>query len=169
MKPVTQPHRIEDSEEPTVRKYDLRLAESQDWRDILRMSQSFHSESPYRDIPFSEHRVREIFDQYLSSDKTELLVLLLETSGSVCGCIVAICSQFPFSEAKAASELIWWVDHEHRSRRGSLELFRAYEFWCKKVGALYSSAISTEGTVQLDKFYERSGYEKAETTYIRRL
>lgn len=150
-------------------EYSLRLAESRDWNDVLRMSEDFHRESPYSDIPFSENRVREIFDQYLSSDKTELLVLLLEASGNVCGVIVAICSQFPFSEAKAASELIWWVDHEHRARRGSLTLFRAYEFWCKKIGALYSSAISTEGTVQLDNFYQRSGYQKAETTYIRRL
>lgn len=150
-------------------EYSLRLAESRDWSDVLRMSEDFHRESPYSDIPFSENRVREIFDQYLSSDKTELLVLLLEASGVVCGVIVAVCSQFPFSEAKAASELIWWVDHEHRSRRGSLTLFRAYEFWCKKIGALYSSAISTEGTVQLDNFYQRSGYQKAETTYIRRL
>lgn len=150
-------------------EYDLRLAEASDWQDVLRMSKDFHSESPYSDIEFSEKRVREIFDQYLSSDKTEIMVLLLTQGEEVCGTIVSVCSKFPFSEEKAASELIWWVDHEHRSRRGSLSLFRAYEFWCQKVGARYSSAVSTEGTVQLDKFYERSGYKKAETTYIKRL
>lgn len=149
--------------------YSLRLAESRDWQDVLRMSKDFHSESPYREIPFSEGRVREIFDRYLSSDKTEIMVLLLLYGEEVCGTIVSICSKFPFSEEKAASELIWWVDHKHRSRRGSLNLFRAYEFWCKKVGARYSSAVSTEGTVQLDKFYERSGYKKAETTYIKQI
>lgn len=150
-------------------EYDLRLAEAGDWQDVLRMSKDFHSESPYSDIEFSEKRVREIFDQYLSSDKTEVMVLLLTQGEEVCGTIVSVCSKLPFSEEKAASELIWWVDHEHRSRRGSLSLFRAYEFWCQKVGAQYSSAVSTEGTVQLDKFYERSGYKKAETTYIKRL
>jgi len=133
------------------------------------MSRDFHSESPYRDIPFSEYRVREIFDQYLSSDKTELMVLLLLHLDTPCGLIVSISSKLPFSEASVASELIWWVDHEHRRRRGSLELFAAYEYWCKKVGAIYSSAVSTEGTVQLDKFYERSGYKKAETTYIKKV
>lgn len=149
--------------------YDLRLAEASDWKDVLRMSRDFHSESPYREVPFSERRVREIFDQYLSSDKTEIMVLLLLYGEEVCGTIVSICSKFPFSEERAASELIWWVDHEHRSRRGSLSLFRAYEYWCRKIGARYSSAVSTEGTVQLDKFYERSGYKKAETTYVKQI
>lgn len=149
--------------------YRLRLAESRDWLDVLRMSEDFHKESPYRDISFSESRVRQIFESYLSSTKEELMILLLTLNDTPCGLIVAVCSKFPFSEEKAASELIWWVDHEHRSRRGSLSLFRAYEFWCQKIGARYSSAVSTEGTVQLDKFYERSGYKKAETTYIKRI
>ena len=133
------------------------------------MSRDFHKESPYHEIPFSETRVREIFDQYLSSDKTGLMVLLLLADSTPCGLIVSISSKLPFSEASVASELIWWVDHEHRRRRGSLELFHAYEYWAKKVGSIYTSAVSTEGTVQLDKFYERSGYKKAETTYIKNI
>lgn len=133
------------------------------------MSRAFHSESPYSDIPFSEHRVREIFDQYLSSDKTGIMVLLLLEGESPCGVIVSISSRLPFSEASVASELIWWVDHEHRRRRGSLELFSAYEFWARKIGCTHASAVSTEGTVQLDRFYERSRYKKAETTYVKEL
>lgn len=151
------------------RDYEMRLAREEDWESVLRMSKDFHSESPYSDIPFSEERVRQIFLQYLNSNKTELMVLLLLHLGTPCGLIVSISSKLPFSEASVASELIWWVDHEHRRRRGSLELFSAYEYWCKKVGAIYSSAVSTEGTVQLDKFYERSGYKKAETTYIKKV
>lgn len=156
-------------QEPRSRKYTLSLAQEADWDDVLWMSKSFHAESPYSDIPFSENKVWGLFSQYLNSDKTSLLCLLLKDGEETCGIIFCAVTELYFSETKAASEIIWWVHPDHRLKRGSLLLFQAYEFWANKVGAKFACAVSTEGTTQLDRFYKRSGYSLYESTYVKKL
>lgn len=156
-------------QERRSRDYKLSLATEEDWGDVLRMSRAFHEESPYRDIPFSENKVWGLFSQYLSSDKTSLLCLLLRDGDDVCGLIFCAVTELYFSEIKTASEIVWWVHPDHRMKRGSLLLFQAYEFWANKVGAKFTCAVSTEGTTQLDKFYKRSGYSLYESTYVKQI
>lgn len=133
------------------------------------MCVSFHVASPYNGIEMEVEKVRQIFDSYLDGDKTEIMCLLLRDEIKVCGLIVGHVSTLPFSSKKVCGEIVWWVDPEHRKKRGSLLLFQAFEYWGQKVGADFLQVTNTRGTTDLQKFYERSGYVESEITYVKGL
>lgn len=149
--------------------YSLKLASEEDYPVLLKMCVEFHKSSPYNNIPMELDKVASIFEEYRNGDKTSLICILLCHGSDVCGVILGHVATLPFSSKKVAGEIIWWVDPEHRQRRGSLMLFEAFEFWGKKVGADFLQVTNTRGTTDLQKFYERKGYSEAEITYVKGL
>lgn len=133
------------------------------------MCREFHSASPYNSIPYEPDKINDIIDTYLNGTKTSLICILLCHDGDVSGLIVGHVMTLPFSSKKCAGEIVWWVDPDHRHKKGSLMLFNAFEFWGKKVGAEFLQVTNTRGTTDLQKFYERSGYVESEVTFVKGL
>lgn len=145
----------------------LKLAESGDWSSVLRMARKFHEGSPFRDLVFSEERLFEVFNQYLSDPKS-LIFILVEVDQLPVGMIVGYASQLPFSEDIVSGEIAWWVDEDYRHSRYSLLLFRAYEEWSRRVGAKMNQVAMINEMTDISKFYERNGYRLAEQSYVRK-
>lgn len=146
----------------------LKLAEESDWPEVLRMSRAFHEFSPYNHIPFSEIKIRRIFESYLK-DPNRVIVILGEFDGEIKGVIVALVDEFYFSTERTAGEIIWWVDEDVRGSPLGKNLFDAFEYWGRQVGAKFINCTNTSGTTDLGRFYEKHGYHLAESVYIKEI
>lgn len=146
----------------------LRLAEEKDLQDCLRMAKNFHGQSPYKDQEFSEEKCRQIFDKYLSSDKTEL-IFILATDEKPFGMIIGMKSELPFSKSTVCTELAWWVDEDKRGTKDSILMFKAFEDWGKRVSGDISAVAMLDEVTDLTVFYQRQGYRSAEKTFIKEI
>ena len=131
------------------------------------MARRFHEASPYSDLTFSEEQTRAVFEKYLKSNKTEI-VIILSCDPKPMGMIIGACTGLPFSEDKVASELAWWVDEDKRGSRDSLLLFKAYQDWALRVGSKITQMAMLDGVTNLNNFYLKQGYVPAERSYIKR-
>lgn len=146
----------------------LRLANSGDFDDCLRMARLFHEKSPYGDREFSEEKCSEIFNNYLEDGGRNLIFILAEDR-HVFGMIIGLRSELPFSSDVVCTELAWWVDEDRRGSRDSLLLFKAYEDWSRRVGGDIKAVAMLDGVTDLSDFYTRQGYRRAESTYIKEI
>lgn len=146
----------------------LRLATKDDLSEVLRMTEEFHKASPYSDIPYSKKKVIEYFEIFLR-DPTKVMVILSIQNEKPRGMIVGLCDSPPFSEVLVTTELAWWMDLEYRNSRDSIHLMRAYEDWGNRVGAGISQMSLLSTSPDLRDFYERSGYQMTEHSYIKKL
>ena len=145
----------------------LRLATKEDYPHIIRMARRFHEASPYSDLEFSEEQSRAVFEKYLGSNKTEI-VIILAADGEPYGMIIGAASSLPFSQDKVASELAWWVDEDKRGSKDSLMLFKAYQDWARRVGSKITQMAMLDDVTNLNKFYLKQGFVPAERSYIKR-
>lgn len=101
------------------------------------------------------------------------VVFVAEQDGIILGAIGAsampwFCNKSQFT----VEEMFWWVFPEYRGGTAGIRLHKRLEEYAKEMGAtsLYMScADSTDNPVRLGKYYERKGYTKATTIYVRRL
>lgn len=145
----------------------LRLATKEDYPHLIRMARRFHEASPYSDLEFSEEQSRAVFDKYLNSNKTEIVIILSEDTDGPTGMIIGAAASLPFSKDKVASELAWWVDEDKRGSKDSLMLFKAYQDWARRVGSKITQMAMLDDVTNLNKFYLKQGFVPAERSYIK--
>lgn len=117
----------------------------------------------------NEDKVRVLFEEYISNPSIKIIILACDTQNKPIGLIVGAKTQMYFSDVEFAGELIWWVDEEYRRSRAAIDLFKAFEFWSKKVGAEVVTVVDTVQTTPLTNFYMRNGYHLAESVFIKEL
>lgn len=149
---------------------ELKLAEEKDREDFIRMCKNFFEVSPFSKMTFSRKRLDGVFDVHLTN-KLNAIVILLTDEGKNVGMVVGHCDSPLFAEETIASELAWWVDEDYRNSKKASELVFAYEDWALRVGAWASNMAYIEGVSpnSVQKFYERLGYSKTETSYLKEL
>lgn len=91
--------------------------------------------------------------------------LLLVTGEPCNGMIGVLAFQHPMSGQIVSSEMFWWVEPDVRGQ--GVRLLRAAEEWARSVGSERMMMIAPDDRV--GEFYERVGYERVETTWMRRL
>lgn len=98
--------------------------------------------------------------------------LLLNEKDTVVGYMGAICFPSPLGKQRICSEHYWFVSGKNRGR-GTLLLLRAVENWAKEKGCnkfiMTASCLASNMHDRLCKFYERIGFQKFETSYIKGL
>lgn len=67
---------------------------------------------------------------------------------------------------KQSYEIIWWVDPDKRGN--SLSMIKMYEEWAKNKGVLLIELKSLNKFSETEKIYSKIGYEKIETSWIKR-
>lgn len=72
-----------------------------------------------------------------------------------------------YDDEKTSVESFWYVFEEHRGQ--GVRLMKFYEKWAQKNGIrrCMMGCISGLHDVELGDFYERSGYRRLETTFVR--
>lgn len=66
---------------------------------------------------------------------------------------------------KVAQELVWWVDPSHRGNSG--DMLSAYEEWAISKGVIAIKLTSLAMFPRTECLYERAGYERLETNWVR--
>ena len=66
---------------------------------------------------------------------------------------------------KVAQELVWWVDPAHRG--GSADMVTEYEEWAISKGVIAIKLTSLAMFPRTERLYERAGYSKLETNWVR--
>ena len=144
----------------------LRLANEGDFKNVLRLAEKFHKESPFSSLTFEESKLREMFSVYLQ-DKSKIIIILSEQDEKVVGMIVGVSSEIPFSIDICALELAWYMEEEFRRSRDSLDLLKAYEEWAKRIGATVCQMSMLSNSPPLEKLYERMSFNYSEKTFTK--
>jgi GNAT superfamily N-acetyltransferase len=144
----------------------LKLGSLEDVPDIKRLLLKFKEASPYHKFPTNETKVEALIYDTLGKPANEAIIILCKHEGKTVGMLVAGASELPFSDAKQASESIWYVEPEFRKSRYGLDLYAAFEYWATGIGAVVVHSAAPKG-VPLDRFYKRRGYKLLEHIYIR--
>lgn len=144
----------------------LKLATEADFPAILDMAMKFAQASPYKDFPIEEEKVAALL-QTLLHDKNKTIVVLYIQNDKPVGMIAGMISEMLFNREMVASELIWWVNPEVRSRK-TLSLKEAYEYWAKRVGAKYIQMTNLNDD-KITRYYERTGYVLTEKSFLKKV
>ena len=101
---------------------------------------------------------------------SELFLLLKKDK--VVGYLGAVRFQSPLGNQNIANEHFWFVSGKHRGR-GTLLLLKAFKKWSKEKGCSHfimtASAMASGMHDRLCHFYERIGYRRFETSYIKEI
>ncbi len=146
---------------PTVRH-----ALATDIDALMRLGERFLATEPYRDLiqgnRFTLERTAEAFVR----DADKLALVAEADDGSAVGMLLALAFAHPFSGDLAVSELVWWVDPEHRGGVG-LRLYQALERWAVVLGA--RRLLMVAPSLEIERLYHRLGYVPVERTYQKEL
>lgn len=142
----------------------VRNATPADVDRIVEMGQRFIAEGGYAGhIVGDPAKMRELVTGLIENERG--LLLVVEADGDACGMAGALIFEHPMSGEQVASEMFWWVDPERRG--AGVRLFRAVERWAAAHGATRMMMIAPNDRVA--EFYEKVGYDRVETTYMRKL
>ena len=152
---------MQETQESKIRK-----ATEDDVFDILILSREFSKEAP------KTHKWnKEKTEQFIFSalQNTNMTIFVLDVGGEIEGLLVGLLSELYMSHTVQATELAWFVSKEYRGKSASLELIKHFEKWAKENGANQIGMGDIEGISSLEKLYNRLGYERAETVYLKEL
>jgi predicted N-acetyltransferase YhbS len=123
-----------------------------------------HKFSPYRDIPYCEHSMHQTMRDMVARG---LLIVAFDDGKVIGGIGGSVAPMFINHAHQMAYECFWWVHEEHRGRLG-LKLLKAFETRAKELDCSFVMMM-TLSLNDVGALYERLGYEKFETGYVKRL
>ena len=144
----------------------IRTATPDDVFDILILAKEFSKEAP------SSHKWnKDKTEQFLVSalQNTNMEIFVIDVGGEIEGALVGLLSELYMSHTVQATELAWFVSKDYRGKPASIRLMKAFEKWAKESGANQVGMGDIEGISSLENLYNRLGYERAETVYLKEL
>tara|TARA_R110001606_G_scaffold99190_1_gene218968 strand:+ start:192 stop:650 length:459 start_codon:yes stop_codon:yes gene_type:complete len=144
----------------------IRAATPDDVFDILILAKEFSKEAP------SSHKWnKDKTEQFLLSSfrNTNMEIFVIDVGGEIEGALVGLLSELYMSHTVQATELAWFVSKDYRGKPASIRLMKAFEKWSKENGANQVGMGDIEGIASLENLYNRLGYERAETVYLKEL
>lgn len=143
----------------------VRIAGVNDTDEMKRMALDFFNASPYKPLGVSERRVDELCYAFVAAPRNQKICFLWEADGKVSGMLAAAAEKNLCNDEYMAGELVWWIDSEQRKSKAAAQMIDAYEYWALRVGCQICTLVDLLGN--LDKYYQRKGYERRETTYLK--
>jgi GNAT superfamily N-acetyltransferase len=140
----------------------IRIATIEDLDLIYSMAKEFAKQSPYTEFVNYDYLLEMIKD-FINSPNEDKIILLNADKGM----LAAMVTPFMFGNVILGVEVAWWVSPEHRNSNVGKELIEAFEFWAKKVGC-HSTTLACMD-IDLEKFYQKRGYTKYESVYMKEL
>lgn len=136
--------------------------------DVVRLVKEFHAEavSEYDEI-FSTDTLIETIKQ--QKDRNADTCFLLIIDGVCQGILFGVITFSPLNGKPVFQEVIWYVQKEHRFHGVRLLRFAEKMLKDKGCGLIIMAVLENSKTEKLHQFYERLGYRKMETHYVRNL
>jgi GNAT superfamily N-acetyltransferase len=121
-------------------------------------------------VSFDETTVMGIIVSSISQDIPRIYVAL---DGGVIGLIAGVVLPSYFDKNKITSmELMWYVNQAHRGTSAGIKLMKEMELYAKERGAdtlVMIAPYYSPSSKDVSKLYERYGYKRLETHYIKEL
>ncbi len=96
------------------------------------------------------------------------VAFVAEHDGLIVGMIGAFALEEPVSHETIVDELAWWVEPAYRNGTVGPKLLRALENWGRQKAIRFCKMIAPAES-SVGAYYERTGYQPLETSYIKRL
>ncbi len=143
---------------------NIREATEEDALDCLILFKQFHKESK---VPYSwdAKKTQQVFVQTIPLEN--FVTLVAEREDEVVGFICGMYAEPFFSSEKISTEVAWFVSKEYRNSTAGFRLMKAYEEWALSKGVKYVGMTYLENITDLSEIYEKKGYTKAETQYMK--
>lgn len=144
----------------------IRPATFDDVDAIVDMSAKFYATTTYPSFARFDVMSVASLARFLISDG---VMLVYEDRGVVVGMVGLVVSPFPMNAAVSlATEVVWWVEPNHRDTGAGVALLRAVAPACRALGA---SAIQmmdmADSPPHAATLYERMGYHLTERSYTK--
>lgn len=153
----------------STKQYSLKVGALADFDDIKRMCLDFYNSSIYKDYGHDEDKIDSNICEFIYNPSNRIIILgLLE--GQPIGMLAASVQPIIFSKARIATEVLWWVDVEHRQSRVGFQLIEAFEYWAGEVAKADLQQLCTlngEYAELAGAYYERRGYKLSEKAYLK--
>jgi hypothetical protein len=144
---------------------DIRHATLEDVSAIVAMGLRFIRETVYAgSISENPEQMARLATQLIDGDLDGVLFVVDGERGPV-GMTGALCFAHPLSGDLSVSELFWWCDEPARGRAG-ISLLRALTKWARERGAVGLTMIAP--TADVERIYDRLGFQRMEVSYLRR-
>lgn len=115
-------------------------------------------------FPFVETYAERLLVQHI--DMMNGCALVHDVGGAAQGILLAIAHEHPFGPVWLASETVWWIDPAHRGR-SAFAMLDAYEAWARGKRCAYAGMAGMGDDPVIARLYERRGYVRAETHFLK--
>lgn len=115
---------------------------------------------------FSAPHADALFRQSLSMPDRACIVFAPDER--VQGFLLAYVAPSPMADISFARDFGWWIDPGARGRAAS-QMLDAFELWADSRNATFAGMAAMEANPRAGRIYERRGYVKTETHYLKRL
>lgn len=137
----------------------IRNATHEDIDVLVLLGREMHKESRYREMPFSEPKVRNLLAGMIVDPNGCLLVY--EKDGKITGGIAGFISEHYFSTGKIASDLALFITQDKRGGMAAARLVKAFAQWATEAGADIvqvgvTTGVNTDG---VERLYNALGFK----------
>lgn len=151
--------------------FRVRKGKVEDAFDLALLVKEFMNTSGHaKTLGFNAEKTVKLMER-MASEGIFHLNVLEDSNGNVVGVFGGLLTDCMFSNAKQATELVWYVTPSARGSRGSVQLLLEWEKWAKLQGAKTISMMNLESVAprEVERLYERMNYVKSENTYTKEL
>lgn len=148
---------------------NYRRMDYEDIPEVLRMSEDFFNVSAMSSITrWDPVYVGAILEGLM--DNEDFYGLVAEENEEILGMITAIKTPSTFFNGYMASEQVWWVKPEHRTKPYiGLKLFNKCWAWAIDSKCKVFTAGEAHGVSEVGSIYERLGFTKVDSTWMKRI
>lgn len=143
----------------------VRLATIADKGRVLRMSKDAHiaGQLPWK---FSAPHADLLFRQAI--EMPDRVCIVYAPDDIARGFLLGYVAASPMADISFARDFGWWIDPGHRGIAAA-EMLDAFELWADQHNATFACMAAMEANPRAGRIYERRGYQKTETHYLKRL
>ncbi|UPJ65224.1 GNAT family N-acetyltransferase [Bradyrhizobium sp. 191] len=116
------------------------------------------------EVPFETCYAERLFVQHL--EMMNGCALVHDIQGRAEGILLAIAYEHKFGPVWLASETAWWIDPAHRGS-SAFAMLDAYEAWARGKGCRFAGMVAMGDDPVIARLYERRGYRRAETHFLK--
>lgn len=115
-------------------------------------------------VPFVEGYAERLFVRHI--EMMNGCALVHDVGGVAQGLLLAVAHEHPFGPVWLASETVWWIDPAHRGR-AAFAMLDAYEAWARAKHCSFAGMAGMGDDPVIARLYERRGYLRAETHFLK--
>lgn len=154
---------------PKIKDYSIYEATEEDAIDLAILGKQFVKESQNELLGWNSTKVHNSLLDAINRE--DFAVLVLECNSEIVGMLITFVAPCFFSDAIQATEIVWYIDPEHRGSKKAYEMLDLFEEWAGAKGAVCTNLMNLDvlNADKVAKIYYKRGYKLAENTFVKEL